>query len=234
MLAGILSGTDRIGYIADFPIYGSTASINAFALGVKMVNPTALVYLAWSTEKDCDIMKIMTDANVSHISGRDMITPLHSSRRYGLYDLSSNDERILASSIWHWGKFYQRILQTILNGNWKNSLPVTPSINYWWGISSGMIDFIASQSLPKLTLTLVELMRKQIVSGDFKIFSGDLYDQEHVLKNKGSDVLTPEQIIKMDWLLDNIVGHIPSVDQLVDEAVPMVKIQGIYSDRDMI
>lgn len=232
MLAGILTRTDRIGYIADFPIYGTPASINAFALGVKMVNPTASVHLVWSTEKDCDVMKTLTEAGVSHISGRDMIAPLHSSRRYGLYDLSDKEERNLASAIWHWGKFYQRILQTILNGRWKRAVPSVPSINYWWGISSGMIDLITSKSIPERTIRLVELVKKQIISGEFQIFSGDIYDQNHVLQNKGTDMLSPEEIIAMDWLLDNVIGHIPSADMLVEEAVPMVEIQGIYLNKD--
>ena len=45
----------------------------------------------------------------------------------------------------------------------------------------------------------------------------------------GNRTLTPEEIIRMDWLADNVVGEIPTEDQLVEEAVSMVKIQGIYS-----
>lgn len=234
MLAGILTDTDQIGYIADFPIFGTPASINAFALGVKMVNPPARVHLVWATEKGCDVNRVLTDAGVSHISGRDMITPLHSTRRYGLYDLSNEGEGVIAASIWHWGKFYQRIIQTILNGNWKRTAlaGTSGSINYWWGISSGMIDMIVSKSIPERTRTLVELVKKQIVNGEFQIFSGDLYDQEHTLRNKGTAVLTPEEIIRMDWLLDNVIGHIPAASELVAEAVPMVEIQGIYLDKE--
>lgn len=230
MMAGILTRTDHIGYIADFPIFGATASINAFALGVKMVNPTATVHLVWSTEKDCDINRILTDARVSHISGRDMIAPLHSPRKYGLYDLDEEKGGSIATAIWHWGKFYQRILQSILNGNWsRTSQPAAAgSINYWWGISSGMIDMICSKDVPPRTRELVDLVRKQIVNGEFQIFSGEILDQDHNLKTAGNEPLTPEQIVRMDWLTDNITGHIPHVEELCDEAVPMVQIQGIY------
>lgn len=230
MMAGILTRTDHIGYIADFPIFGATASINAFALGVKMVNPTATVHLVWSTEKDCDINRILTDARVSHISGRDMIAPLHSPRKYGLYDLDEEKGGSIATAIWHWGKFYQRILQSILNGNWsRTSQPsAAGSINYWWGISSGMIDMICSKDVPPRTRELVDLVRKQIVNGEFQIFSGEILDQDHNLKTAGNEPLTPEQIVRMDWLTDNITGHIPHVEELCDEAVPMVQIQGIY------
>ncbi|MCI8454648.1 MAG: BMP family ABC transporter substrate-binding protein [Lachnospiraceae bacterium] len=231
MLAGILTDTNQIGYIADFPIFGTPASINAFALGVKTVNPVATVHLAWASEKGCDVNRLFTEAGVSHVSGRDMITPLHSRRRYGLYDLANETGGIVASAIWHWGKFYQRILQTILNGSWSRS-PASLSINYWWGISSGMIDMIASKSVPERTIKLIELVKKQIINDEFQIFSGELYDQAGTKRHTGSDFLAPETLIRMDWLVDNISGHIPAVESLIDEAIPMVRIQGIYGDKN--
>ena len=75
------------------------------------------------------------------------------------------------------------------------------------------------------------VMKEWIENGEFQIFSGELYDQEHQLRNENGGGLSPEEIIRMDWLADNVVGHIPKVEQLVEEAVPMVKIQGIESDR---
>ena len=51
MIAGALSKNGKIGYVADYPIVGMTANINAFALGARMVNPYAKVYLEWTTVK---------------------------------------------------------------------------------------------------------------------------------------------------------------------------------------
>ncbi len=240
MLAGILTDTDRIGYVADFPVFGTPASINAFALGVKMVNPSARVHLAWTSMKDFDRADMFGDVPVSHICGSDSIAPKNESRLYGLYDARDKKGAVLAASIWHWGKFYQRILLTILNGGWNRTtfLPagrkpgMGGSINYWWGISSGMIDMIVSKTVPERTRTLIELVRRQIENGEFRIFSGDLIDQEGTLRDSGSGVLTPEEIIRMDWLAQNVIGHIPAEDELAEAAIPMVRIQGIYSDRD--
>lgn len=97
-----------------------------------------------------------------------------------------------------------------------------------------MIDMICSGSIPERTMSLVELVKKQLVNGDFQIFSGDLYDQNHVLRNKGASILTPKEIIQMDWLLDNVVGHIPEIDELTDEAIPMVEIQGLHSRQEVL
>lgn len=52
MIAGALSKNGKIGYVADYPIVGMTANINAFALGARMVNPYAKVYLEWTTVKE--------------------------------------------------------------------------------------------------------------------------------------------------------------------------------------
>ena len=230
MLAGILTTTGHIGYIADFPIIGTPASINAFALGVKMVNPTAKVHLAWSCVKDCDYTKLFTNANLSHICGRDMIEPRDVTRVYGLYDLGDDRGKNLAASIWNWGKFYQRILQTILNGNWNRTAVSSdyPTMNYWWGISSGMIDIIASKSVPEQTMKLVELVKKHIINNEFHIFSGDLYDQQHVLKNQGNHVMSANEIMNMDWLVDNVEGEIPAFEELDEEAAAIIEAQGFH------
>lgn len=235
MLAGILTRTDSIGYIADFPIFGTPASINAFALGVKIVNPTAKVHLAWSCVKDCDFTKLFTEANISHICGRDMIEPRDVTRAYGLFDLGDSKGRNLAASIWNWGKFYQRILQTIFNGNWNRTAATQdfPTLNYWWGISSGMIDIITSSAVPAQTMKLVELVKKQIVNNEFQIFSGDLYDQNHVLRNHGSHVMTPNELMNMDWLVDNIVGSFPKLEEMDAESAAIVEMQGIELNKLM-
>ena len=106
------------------------------------------------------------------------------------------------------------------------------SINYWWGLSSGMIDLICSASVPARTRQLVELVRKQIETGEFSVFSGEIYDQAHRLRTREGESLNPEQIIRMDWLADNVEGRIPRAEDLVAEAAPMVQIQGIFSEKD--
>ena len=56
-IAGEMAENDKIVYIADYPILGTIAQINAFALGAQMTNPRAKVYLEWSTLKEQDIEK---------------------------------------------------------------------------------------------------------------------------------------------------------------------------------
>ena len=223
-IAGILTDTLRIGYLADYPIFGTIANINAFALGVKMTNPQAKVHLEWSSKQGTNPEEAFRDPDISYVSGRDFIAPERASRRFGLYDIRSGEGIHIASSIWHWGKFYERIVREILDGAWKKKDEKT--INYWWGISSGMIDVICSKNLPSGAGWLVELIKREIAAG-YNPFSGPIYAQDGTQKNKEGQSLSPEAIITMDWLLDNVEGEIPCIGTLKEEARPMVLLQGI-------
>ena len=234
LLAGILSERGRIGYIADFPLPGTAASVNAFALGVQMVCPDARVLLAWSSEKDGNPQKRLMDAGVDLIAGADMLAPSHSPRPYGLYRPQGEGGVNLASSLWHWGKFYQRILQTILNGSWGRTAAELSgdSINYWWGISSGLIDVIVSKAVPARCVQLMEMVKKQIVNESFQIFSGDIRDQQNRLRTPGGVPLSPPQIVRMDWLASNVEGHMPKPGELTEEAARMMAAQEIFLGKD--
>lgn len=229
-IAGAMSEIDHIGYIADYPIYGMTANINAFALGAKMVNPRAKIYLEWSTVKDRDIHENLKNNGACFISDRDMIVPQNASRQFGLYheDAGADKPSNMATPVWHWGKFYELIFRSIMSGSWKNDEPDgTKALNYWWGMSAGVIDVILSKNLPEGTKRLVQLLKNDICSGEFNPFSGLLCDQEGVIRHEEETPMDPEEIITMNWLVDNVVGHIPSINELTDEAKQIVALQGV-------
>lgn len=232
LLAGILTDTDAIGYIADYPIFGMTANINAFALGVKMVNPRARVFLAWSTQKGSDPEKLFRENHVGFVSGQDLAAPGQATRSFGLYDIRDGKMVNIAFPVWHWGKFYERILRSIQNGRWKRALADQPSssVNYWWGLSSGMIDFIASKNIPKDTAKLLDIFKNQITIGQFNPFSGPIADNQGKLQCADKETLSPEKIITMDWLAENVCGYIPGLKELTAEAQEVVKIQGVRQD----
>ena len=48
--------------------------------------------------------------------------------------------------------------------------------------------------------------------------------------NDGNRPLTPEEIMTMDWLCDNVDGEIPTFDQIIPRARDTVRLLGIYRD----
>lgn len=228
-IAGAMAANDRIMYIADYPIYGSIANINAFALGAKMINPRAKVYLEWTSKKDSDIDKALLAAKCSCISGRDMMIPEEASCFFGVYHRYGERYRNIAMPVWHWGKFYEQLIRTIMDGTWKydDNASATKAINYWWGMSAGVIDIIFSDYLPIGTKRLIELLKALICAENFNPFSGVLYSQEGIVQPDPDVSLEPEQIMIMDWLAENIVGDIPKKEELKEQAEPVIKQQGV-------
>ena len=228
-IAGAMAENSVMTYIADYPIFGEIANINAFALGAKMINPRAKVYLEWSTRKELDIDKKIRETGSSCISGKDMMIPEEASRFFGIYHLDGEHTRNLAMPLYHWGKFYEQLLRTIVDGTWKydDNASATKAINYWWGMSAGVIDVVCSRHLPIGTRRLVELLKATISSEKFNPFSGVLYSQTGVIQEDPDKSLAPEEIMTMDWLAENVIGSIPKKEELKEQAEPVIKQQGI-------
>lgn len=233
VLAGALADENKIGYVAQYPVYGTISNINSFALGAKLVNPRAKIYLEWSSRKNSDPMAEFKKENIKYISDQDMITPRCSLRRFGLYVEDENNTQNLAMPVWHWGVFYEKLIQSIMSGSWKydENSDTAKALNYWWGMSSKAVDIICSTKLPAETLRLIETLKSLICEGKFEPFTGKLYDQNGKLRNDEGNELTPEDIVTMDWLLDNVVGSIPKVDELDDSAKAIVMTQGIAQEK---
>ena len=135
----------------------------------------------------------------------------------------------LAMPLWHWGKFYEQLIRTIMNGTWKydDITAEKKAINYWWGMSSGVVDVICSQNLPIGTQRLVYLLKDTIRRGEFNPFSGALYSQQGVVQEDPDRSLSPEEIIRMNWLARSVIGSIPERQDLKEQAKPVTLQQGI-------
>lgn len=228
-IAGAMSEHDRIVYIADYPIYGTIANINAFALGAKMTNPRARIHLLWSCLKDKNVGEQIEAIKPDCVSDQDLSVPEAGTRYYGLYQLF-DDGNIwnLAIPIYNWGDFYEQLIQAILDGTWKSDITKnSQAINYWWGLAENAIEIIYSQWLPDGTKRLIELLTHTITSGDFNPFSGVIYSQDKTIRNKEHQTLSANDIITMDWLSDNVIGEIPVFDELKEQAKPVAIQQGV-------
>ncbi len=229
VIAGAASEKGRIGYIADYPILGVPASINAFALGARMVNPRAKIYLEWSSQRSIEgIIERFRSMETDVISNQDLLSPRKDKRDFGLYRVTGGGEgELMAAAVWHWGKFYELILRDLLDGGWGVSRE-NKAINYWWGLSAGVVGVHAAKALPNGTRRLVDLLRECLISGAFRPFAGELYTQGGPVRES----LTPEQIVGMDWLAENVIGSIPEIGSLTEEAQKLVAIQGLRRETE--
>ena len=233
-IAGAMAERDRIGYIASYPIVGVTADINAFALGAQMTNPRVKIDLLWSSEDRDPIAKFL-ERGVRVISNRDAETSRKTGGAldWGVYRLQEDGVvQPLALPCWNWGRFYIQVVQSIFNGSWDTLAKTqdSPAINYWWGMRSGVIDVELSSGLPEGIRRLAEHLKNDVRDGWFEPFRCKIYDQTHTLRCDGSRSLSPEELLQMDWLCENVDGRIPGIEELLPEARGTASILAIHHD----
>ena len=210
-LAASLSDSHRIGYQANIPMYGSIAEINAFAIGAAMVDPKVKIRMAWSKRGEESLYHRMADEGVTMMSGSDVTAPYDDPCALGLYQLVGGIVHNLALPVWDWGRYYNLIVQGLLNGAWReDSDKEHPhAVNYWYGMSSGVIGLKLSNDLPYYSRKLADQLIDGITYGVLDPFAGELRSQTGVVQPAGSPRLKEQLVVSMDWLNDNIEGDLP-------------------------
>ena len=233
-IAGAMANDDRIGYIASYPNFGVPASINAFALGAQLTNPRAQIELRWSCLPGTPQADMLADG-IRVVSNRDAPTQAKLYQdfcNYGTYLMDDRGNMIsLGSPVWMWGKFYEFMVRNILSGGWRNDKEATTALNYWLGMDSGVIDISLSDKLPEGLRQMANILRRELRDGALNPFLRKIRAQDGSLKNDGTHTFTPEQLLKMDWLCENVLGSIPQFDELLPVSQPLVRELGLYRDK---
>ena len=228
-IAGALSKDGRIGYIGTYPILGVPAAINAFALGAQMTNPNAKVFLEWSCMPG-NASENLFQKGIRLISSRDIPTQDLERGEYGLYTVSEDKTpMVLASPCWLWGPLYEKLVRLILSGAWKKT--GSEAVNYWWGIENGVIDVTLSDQLPESLRSLADLLMRNMRMGIVDPFYRKILAQDGTVKNDGSRGFTPEELLRMDWLCENVEGHIPEFEELLPMSQDLVRELGVHREQ---
>ena len=203
LMAGALTKTNKIGYVAAFPIPELIRHIDAFALGIKVTNPKAEVHVKWIYGWEAPA-KAREAAEALIIEGCDTLaftedTPAvievgqeHTEKGQQIYTFSHyspmqpyGKDSVVSGQLVDWGVMYVKILQDIYNGTWKNN-------DEWWliaekaAILGGSFEDIIS---PKF---VGDLKMKMVDTPDFgKISAYDLVVKRYEQMKKGPDVFDP-------------------------------------------
>jgi len=221
IIAGSMTKDNIIGYVATSPTPEVISSINAFALGAKMVNPYAKVKVAYTNEwnsrlKFTDAGSRLIKEGADIICNRTLEVSHPVSTDFGVYSMLCTidkergvPDKYLATPIWNWGIFYERILKNILNNTFKTIVDMFSNnpklINFWWGIDTGVVDIFYSKELvPPETQKLVNLMKKMIMNNAYHPFTGPIYDRDGNLRIDNEETASFEQILSMDWFVENV------------------------------
>ncbi|MBP3644800.1 MAG: BMP family ABC transporter substrate-binding protein [Clostridia bacterium] len=229
-IAGAMAKSDRIGYVAHYPIIGSVTAINAFALGARLTNPSAKIVLRWSCVPGNPIRSLLNEG-ITMISNRETGTEGHPlAWEWGTYMMQEDGSFLpLSTPRWNWGKFYEGVVNSIFNGSWDalGAKEAQKAVNYWWGMSSGVIEVDLNPSLPDGAKQIASILQNGLLQGCVQPFDTHLVDQNGI-EHDGALYNDPHELMNMDWLLDNIEGGIPAFDELLPVSQQLVRLLGLH------
>ena len=228
-IAGAMARNDRIGYVGTYPIHGEPAAINAFALGAQLTNPRAKIELKWSCLKG-NPSKELFQSGIRVISNRDAPDADRIYTDYGTYFYNEEGRSVaLGTPVWKWGKFYEQVVESISDGSWGSDKS-KQAVNYWWGINSEVIDVALTAELPEGVRYLAEMLRGGLRQGRLDPFRRPIRDQAGTLRCDGTRGFTPDELMHMDWLCENVIGHIPTLEEVIPASRATVQLLGVFQE----
>jgi len=219
-LAGRLAAMNSVsgvaGYVAGFPVPEVVQGINAFALGMRSVNPKASVRVVWLNswfdpprEHDAAVTLINQGADVltNHTASPAVALAAEEQGAKLLAnqsDMSKFAPRAqLAAVTHHWGDYYTQVARAVISGTWK-AKPV------WGGMRDGMVQLSAlNPKLPAAQVVAVDAARQALLSGKATVFAAPLIDNTGKTR-QALGALGDEQIATMDWFVQGVVGSVPA------------------------
>ncbi len=220
-LAGIIAGkmteTGKIGYVAPHPIPEVIRHINAFTLGARSVNPAAAVHIVWTGAwfdpgREREAAVALMDAGCDMIaSGADSPASMQAAEKRGFYSFGYDSDgrafapkSFLTAPIWDWSVIYEDIIEKIEAGfsDWEN-------LDYWDGLESGVVKLAPLSDLVSEDVRkMVEARTEELKKND-NIFVGPIKDQSGAVKVAEGVKLTDKELLSMMWFVEGVVGTIP-------------------------
>lgn len=214
IVAGLQTESNEIGYVAAFPIDEVNRGINAFTLGVRKVNPDAVVYVQWSdsweeeenakraTEEllnkyNIDVLAMHVDTNI----------PLEIAEERGIWSIGYNydnskeyENTFLMAPVWKWEEFYEpRILECLQNKFYGT--------HYWEDMTTGIISLSPFTNHVKGEVAeLVAVEKQKLENGIWDVFYGPIIDQNGVIRIQEGESMTDEAMLnEFDWYVEGVV-----------------------------
>ncbi len=216
--AGRMSKTGVAGYVAGFPIPEVLQGINAFTLGMRSVNPKAVVKLVWLNvwfdppkeregamalfNEGVDVLAFHTGSTAVMAAAQErgkLAVAYHSDMR-GI----GPDAQIVAVTH-QWGGYYTSRVRAVLDGTWK-------SASVWGGVREGMVrvgDF--GSKVPAAVQQEVLARQKDIGAGRVHPFhAGKVPVRDNLGRTviASGQTLSDAQILAMDWLVEGVQGQV--------------------------
>ncbi len=216
IIAGSMTKTNTLGFVASFPIPEVLRNINAFTLGAQSVNPKVKTKVVWvntwfDPPKEGDAAQSLINGGADVLlQNTDSSAVLQTAEKNGKYafgwdsDMSAVAPKAhLASCVVDWGPYYKQSVKAVMDGSWKSERTV-------WGVKEGQNMLVKiSDVVPEEAKKKVDEFKEGLKAGTHETFTGPIVDstgKERLAKGVQAD---QEWKDKVDFYVKGVDGKIP-------------------------
>jgi basic membrane protein A len=216
IVAGKMTKTNTIGFVAAHPITTVVAGVNAFALGAQSVNPAAKVRVVWTgtwydPAKEKQAAQSLIDAGADVIAQhQDTPSALTAAAGAGKLGIGSESnmqsfapKAYLTGTTWTWGPLVEKIAKAAQAHTWASQ-------DYYGSLKDGVVGLgPMNAAIPEAVRARVTSKRRAIEGGSFQIFAGPLKDQAGKTRVAAGQTMSLKDILGFDWLVQGVEGKSP-------------------------
>jgi len=217
VLAGKMTKSNVLGFVATFPIPEVLRNINAYTLGAQSVNPKVKTKVVWvsswfdppkETEAATSLMNQGADVLLQNTDSTAVLQAAEKNGKYAFgwdSDMSAFAPKAhLASCALNWGVYYTKAIEDVMNKTWKVE-------NTKWGIKEGMNDFVKiADFVPEDVKKKVAETKAGIIDGSIQVFKGPLLDNTGKVLLKKGEVADDAWRSQVNFYVKGVEGKVPS------------------------
>jgi simple sugar transport system substrate-binding protein len=215
VIAGKMTKTNTIGYVASFPIPEVVRGINSFLLGAHSVNPDVKIKVVWVNSwydpgKEGDAAKALIDQGADIISQHtDSPAPLQVAQNRGVHGFGQASDMIkfaknaqLTAIVDNWKGYYIARTKAAMDGTWKSQ-------DTWGGFHEGMVKMAPFTNMPDDVAKLAQETVDAISSGKLHPFAGPIKNQAGEIVVKKGEVASDKMLLGMNFYVQGIEDKLP-------------------------
>ena len=216
-IAGKMTETNTIGYIASFPIPEVIMGINSAYLHAKAVNPDVEFRVVWVyswydpaqeaaaaealIEQGADILMQHTDSTA----------PVTVAQDQGIFAFGQASDMTAFAPESHltaildvWDPYYIDRVQAVMDGTWEAG-------DVWHGIVDGMVGFAPmNDAIPEDIRAEAEEMIAAISAGEYHPFTGPINRQDGSAWLAEGETAPDGDLLTMDFYVEGMTGEVPN------------------------
>jgi len=215
IIAGMMTKTNKICYVAAYPIPEVIREINTYYLGAKKMNPKVDIDVIWvntwyDPPKEADAASVMIAEGCDMVAQHtDSPAPLQTAQKNGVLGFGQASDQVrfapkaqLTATIDNWSPYYIKKVQAVIDGTWKTG-------DYFGHMNEDVVQMAPWTNMPSNVIAEADKIKKAITKGEYFAFTGPIKDNTGKLQLKAGEIADDGHLNSMMYYVEGIDAKVP-------------------------